>query len=192
LRILLLTGHPLAQVQASIVAVLENAAARLQAAGARVDRESDLLPDLSEQHRHYMHMLNIAMTRGAATPGREAPTLAEWFTLGDHQARCRRAWARLFDHYDAVISPTVGMTAFPHDDTPLAERHLMIDGVDTRFGAQFAFPGLATFPMLPATSVPIGVDPNGLPIGVQVIADMWRDHDAIAVARTMHDLVWSK
>jgi amidase len=192
LRILLLTGHPLAQVQASIVAVLENAAARLQAAGARVDRESDLLPDLSEQHRHYMHMLNIAMTRGAATPGREAPTLAEWFTLGDHQARCRRAWARLFDRYDAVISPTVGMTAFPHDDTPLAERHLMIDGVDTRFGAQFAFPGLATFPMLPATSVPIGVDPNGLPIGVQVIADMWRDHDAIAVARTMHDLVWSK
>ncbi|HSI16859.1 MAG TPA: amidase family protein [Sphingomonas sp.] len=192
LRILLLTEHPLAQVQASIVAVLENAAARLQAAGVHIDRASDLLPDLTEQHRHYMHMLNIAMTRGAATPGREAPTLAEWFTLGDHQARNRRAWARLFDHYDAVIAPTVGMTAFPHDDTPLAERHLTIDGVDSKFGAQFSFPGIATFPMLPATSVPIGTDPDGLPIGVQVITDMWRDHDAIATARTMHDLVWSK
>jgi len=192
LRILLLTGHPLAQLQTSIVGALESAAAVLEAAGARVDRESDLLPDLTEQHRHYMHMLNIAMTRGAPSLGRDAPTLAEWFSLGDHQARNRRAWAALFDHYDAVIAPTVGMTAFPHDDAPLADRHLMIDGADTKFGAQFAFPGLATFPMLPATSVPIGVDPDGLPIGVQVIADMWRDHDAIAVARTMHDLVWSK
>jgi amidase len=192
LRILLLTGHPLAQVQASIVSALERAGGALEVAGARVDRMTQLLPDLTEQHRHYMQMLNIAMARGAPSPGREAPTLAEWFALGDDQARNRRAWAALFTHYDAVIAPTVGMTAFPHDDTPLAERHLMIDGVDTKFGAQFAFPGLATFPMLPATSVPIGVDPDGMPIGVQVITDMWRDHDAIAIARTMHDLVWSK
>lgn len=192
LRILLLTGHPLAQVQASIVSALEHAGRALEAAGAHVDRTSDLLPDLTEQHRHYMHMLNIAMTRGAASPGRNAPTLAEWFALGDHQARNRRAWAALFASYDAVIAPTVGMTAFPHDDTPLAERHLAIDGADTKFGAQFAFPGLATFSMLPATSVPIGTDPDGLPIGVQVITNMWRDHDAIAIARAMHDLVWSK
>jgi len=192
LRVLLLTGHPLAQVQASIVSALERAGAALDAAGVCVERASDLLPDLTEQHRHYMHMLNIAMTRGAPSPGREAPTLAEWFTLGDHQARCRRAWAALFMEYDAVIAPTVGMTAFPHDDTPLAERHLVIDGTDTKFGAQFAFPGIATFPMLPATSVPIGTDADGLPIGVQVITDMWRDHDAIAIARTTHDLVWSK
>lgn len=192
LRILLLTGHPRAQVQASIVAALEHAGRALEAVGARVDRASDLLPDLSEQHRHYMHMLNIAMTRGAPSPGRDAPTLAEWFALGDEQARNRRAWATLFGHYDAVIAPTVGMTAFPHDDTPLAERHLSIDGVDTKFGAQFAFPGIATFPMLPATSVPIGRDADGLPIGVQVITDMWRDHDAIAIARALHDLVWSK
>ena len=192
LRILLLTGHPLAQVQASIVAALERAGAALDAAGACVDRSSELLPDLTEQHRHYMHMLNIAMTRGAPSPSRQAPTLAEWFALGDDQARNRRAWSALFGHYDAVIAPTVGMTAFPHDDTPLAERRLAIDGTDTKFGAQFAFPGIATFPMLPATSVPIGTDPDGLPIGVQVITNMWRDHDAITIARTMHDLVWSK
>ncbi len=192
LRVLLLTSHPRAQVQASIVAALEHVGTALETAGARVERTSELLPDLSEQHRHYMHMLNIAMTRGAPSPGRDAPTLGEWFTLGDEQARNRRAWAALFAHYGAVIAPTVGMTAFPHDDTPLFERRLTIDGVDTKFGAQFAFPGIATFPMLPATSVPIGTDADGLPIGVQVITDMWRDHDAIAIARTLHDLVWSK
>ena len=72
LCILLLTGHPVAQVQASIMAALDHAGAALEAAGARVDRTSDQLPDLTEQHRHYMHMLNISMTRCAASPCRES------------------------------------------------------------------------------------------------------------------------
>ena len=43
--------------------------------------------------------------------------------------------------------------------------------------------------MLPATSVPIGTDPDGLPIGVQVIADTYADHTAIAVARLAHGVM---
>ena len=191
-RMLVLTSHPLANTAASIAGALEALAAALEKAGAKVDRESDALPDLEAQHRSYMHLLNIAMTRGAATAERPAPTLAEWFDLVDNQARCKRAWNQLFTGYDAVIAPTLGSTAFPHDDTPLAQRQLMIDGDITPFGVQFAFPGLATFPMLPATSVPIGTDPDGMPIGVQVIADTYQDHTAIAVARAAHDLVWSK
>jgi amidase len=191
-RVLMLATHPLARTAASVAGALETLAAALEKAGAKVDRASDALPDLAAQHRDYMHMLNIAMTRGAATAERPAPTLAEWFDLGDRQARCTRAWNALFAGYDVVIAPTLGATAFPHDDTPLAERRLMIDGDITPFGVQFAFPGLATFPMLPATSVPIGTDPDGMPIGVQVIADTYHDHTAIAVARAAHDLVWSK
>ena len=81
------------------------------------------------------------------------------------------------------------MTAFPHDDEPLATRGLDVDGERTVFFHQFAFPGLATFPMLPATSVPIGRDGDGLPIGVQVIADLYADRNAIAAAKVAHDLV---
>src|SRR3546814_20329124 len=95
----------------------------------------------------------------------------DWFGLLDAQTRNARAWQRLFAHYDAVIAPAWGTTAFPHDDTPITERRLDVDGEDTQFGLQLAWPGLATFPMLPATSVPIGKDAEGLPIGVQVIAD---------------------
>jgi len=190
-RILLMTGHPLARTSAAIAGALESLGRAFAEAGATVDRATDLLPDLETQHRNYMHLLNIAMTRGAATADRPAPTLAEWFNLIDDQARCKRAWNRLFASYDAVIAPALGTTAFPHDDTPLAQRQLMIDGDITPFGVQFAFPGLATFPMLPATSVPIGTDADGMPIGVQVIADTYQDHIAIAVARAAHDLVWS-
>ncbi|MDQ2878942.1 MAG: amidase family protein [Pseudomonadota bacterium] len=190
-RILLLTAHPLAKVAGAIVAAMQTLGDAFEKAGATVHRQSDKLPDLVTQHRHYMHMLNIAMTRGAPQPDRDAATLPEWFTLGDHQARCARAWHALFTDYDAGIAPALGVVAFPHDDTPLAERHLDIDGEDTIFGAQFAFPGLATFPKLPATSVPVGTDPEGLPIGVQVITDIYRDHIAIAVAKAAHRLVWS-
>lgn len=191
-RFLILTGHPMAKVQASIVAALESLGEALAADGVTVDRTSDLLPDLDRQHVGYWQMLNIAMSRRAPLPeGQQPPALETWLHLHDEQARIQRQWRRLFETYDAVIAPTVGMTAFAHDDTPLATRRLSIDGEDTQFFHQFAFPGLATFPMLPATSVPIGTDPDGLPIGVQVIADLYADRTAISAARAAHDLAWS-
>ena len=187
-RVLLLTSHPVAPVQGSISAALERLAGALTAAGAQVDRESELLPDLEAQHRNYMTMLNWTIMRGKSQGSHAAPTLEQWFDLEDEQSRCIRQWKRLFAHYDAVIAPVLGAVAFPHDDAALAERRLPIDGTDTAFGAQFAFPGLATFPLLPATSVPIGRDADGLPIGVQVIADTYRDHRAIRLARLCHNL----
>lgn len=187
-RVLVLTGHPSAPVQASIVAAIEGLAAALTGAGVTVDRQSDLLPDLEAQHRHYMTMLNWTILRGRSHGDHPAPTLEQWFDVEDEQSRCIRGWKRLFTRYDAVIAPVLGTVAFPHDDAAIAERRLPIDGTDTAFGAQFAFPGLATFPLLPATSVPIGRDTDRLPIGVQVIADTYQDHRAILVARLCHDL----
>ncbi len=190
-RILVLTGHPMAKVQASIVAAIERVAAAFEAAGATVDRASDLLPDLETQHRDYWAMLNIALSRGISLDDSPPPTLARWFDLHDQQTRNHRQWRRLFEQYDAVLAPALGTTAFAHDDTPLGDRRIAIDGEDTKFSHQFVFPGLATFPMLPATSVPVGTDADGLPIGIQVIADAWKDHTAIAVAKAAHDLVRS-
>ncbi len=191
-RILLLDPHPNVPVQASIRAAIEATGKAFEAAGARVDRESELLPDLAMQTAHYIRMLLTAMARGAPPPGGgPATTLGDWYGLIDAQAKCRRDWARLFGQYDAVIAPIWGTTAYPHDDTPLGERMLTIDSTPMPAGMQMALPGLATFPMLPATSVRIGTDPDGLPIGVQVIADYNRDWTAIAVARAAHELMRS-
>ncbi|WP_419807386.1 amidase family protein [Sphingomonas sp.] len=187
-RVLVLDHHPAADVQASIRAALGGLASALATAGATVTHASDALPDLTAQHRHYMTMLNWTIMRGRAQGEHPAPTLAQWFDVEDEQARCIRQWKRLFATVDAVIAPTLGTVAFPHDDAPIAERRLDIDGTDTAFGAQFAFPGLATFPLLPATSVPIGRDADGLPIGVQIITDAYRDHRAIDLARLVHRL----
>ncbi len=192
-RILLLVDAPKAKVQRAIRDAIDDLAEHFRAQGATVDTASDLLPDLERQNAAYEQMLNIAMSvRGPQPPGHEPPTLATWLHLHDEQARMQRQWRRLFETYDVVITPTVGMTAFPHDDTPLPHRRLDIDGEDTPFLHQFAFPGLATLPMLPATSVPIGRDGDGLPIGVQVIADLYQDRTALAAARAAHALAWSQ
>lgn len=184
LRILLLTEHPLAKAEPAIVAAIENAAAKLEAAGALVSRSTDLLPDLAKQQGDYMRMLAIAMARGIAPEGGgEAATLPQWFDMMDTQARNTRAWTRLFEDFDVVFAPALGSAAFVHDDTDLRHRVLTIDGEQTVFAMQFAWPGLATYPGLPSTSVPVGKTAEGLPIGMQVIAGLNRDHTAIAVAR---------
>lgn len=186
-RILVMGAHPLARAEASILAALDAVAEALGKAGARIDRTSDLLPDLELQHRHYMKLLNVTLSRRMPRdPSRPETTLEDWWELLDDQARNRRAWERLFGDYDAVIAPVLGHVAFAHDDTPLPARKVSIDGEETPAGAQFAYPGLATFPCLPATSVPIARDANDLPIGLQVIANTLQDHSAIAVARMAH------
>jgi amidase len=189
-RVLLLTAHPMAKVQRAIVEALDDLGRKWQAAGAHIDTTTELLPDLERHHDGYWQMLNIAMSRRMPLPaGQEPPKLETWHHLHDEQARIQRQWRRLFRQYDVVVAPTVGMTAFPHDDEPLATRGLDVDGERTVFFHQFAFPGLATFPMLPATSVPVGRDADGLPIGVQVIADLYADRTAIAAAKAAHQVV---
>jgi amidase len=187
-RILLLATHPFAAIAAPVSAALERTGDALARAGATVDRQSPLLPDLSAEFGQYMPLMMTALTRGRPRDG-APPTLPQWFDLLDAQARSVRAWRKLFAHYDAVLAPAFGVTAYPHDDTPVSERMLDVDGSPARYGLQLAFAALATFPMLPATAVPVGEDAAGLPIGIQVIADQWRDHQAIAIGRQVHALM---
>lgn len=191
LRVLMLTEHPCAPTAADVRAGVERVGAALARGGARVDTASALLPDLARQHASYRKMLAITLTRGAPSPAGKVATAAHWFDELDHQAHATRAWQRLFGTFDAVIAPPDVVTAFAHQAESYDARTLVIDGVPTAYDAQLAWAGVATYPGLPATCFPAGVDRDGLPTGVQVIAGLFQDHQAIAVARVAHDLVRS-
>ncbi len=189
LRVLLLTEHPLARADAAIAGAIRNIGDALARDGAEVEDRTDLLPNLVAQHADYWKMLLIAMSRGAPQDGSAPASLTDWFDLHDAQARNARAWRRLFERYDAVIAPALGSNAYPHPpEGDMAQRTLRIDDEDTPFGVQFAWPGLATFPGLPAAAAPIGADARGLPIGAQFITDQYRDHHAIRVAALAYAL----
>jgi amidase len=191
LSILILPEHPVARACAEVKRTVELVGQALERAGAEVERTLDPFPDLAAQHSNYIRMLLTALSRGAPGPRGQPMSLADWFALQDEQARCIRVWQRLFRDYDAVIAPVFGATAFAHDDTPTDKRTLMIDGEATPFGPQFAYAGLATFPNLPSTSVPVATGADGMPIGLQVIGDLYRDHKTIAIARMAHALMRS-
>jgi amidase len=189
LSILILPEHPVARATAEMRRTVELVGQAFERAGAEVERTLDPFPDLAAQHANYIKMLLTALSRGAPGPSGKTMSLAGWFALQDEQARCIRAWQRLLRDYDAVIAPVFGATAFPHDDTPTDERVLMLDGAQTPFGVQFAYAGLATFPNLPATSVPVATGADGMPIGLQVIGDLYQDHKTIAIARMANALM---
>ena len=134
-------------------------------------------------------MLITAMNPFGPNPQTGRPALlTEWFGFLDAQAAFRRAWGRLFEAYDFVLAPPFATPAFPHEDRPPAERTLQINGRDHPAELGMAWPGVATFPELPATVLPVG-ESGGLPVGLQVIGARGRDRECIAAATRIGQLV---
>ena len=103
-------------------------------------------------------------------------------SLLDAQAVNAAAWAALFESYDFVLAPPAPTLAFEHRDGPYFWGAETIDGASRRAADGLAWAGLATFPNLPATVLPVG-ESGGLPCGMQVIGPVWADLDCIAAAR---------
>jgi amidase len=181
-RVLILDAHPMAPVDGEIRAAIRGLADRLANAGAQVADQTSLLPDLAEAHANYVRMLLTALSYGAP-PSPEIPSAHAWLDMQNTQLRLRRRWAALFEAFDVVVAPTLGMVAFPHMDGDWQERRVMIDGQPQPFADQLAWAGLTTYPNLPATAVPLGRTAAGLPIGVQILGPYLEDRTSLAFAR---------
>ena len=107
----------------------------------------------------------------------------EWLFDNGGRVRLRAQWRELFKSFDAVICPIMPTPAYPHDHSPDQEkRRIAIDGVDYPYLDQLAWPGIATLPGLPATAIPIGLSPEGLPIGVQIVGPWLEDRTPLKLA----------
>ena len=92
-------------------------------------------------------------------------------------AFCDRV-ARFFDRYDFLLTPATAVPAFAVGQvTPDPGR---IEAEDLFAWTPFSFPFNATGN--PAASVPCGFTSDGLPIGLQVVGPMHRDHEVLRAA----------
>lgn len=180
-RVLALADHPASPVDSAVREPTEAAIAMLEAAGVRVDRASALLPDLERQQHDYLRMMNIAMARGMPAPDGKRATATDWFDLLDQQARNELAWGALFETYDFVLAPPAPVLAIEHREEAVFRGEITVNGEPRRAADGLFWAGLATFPNLPSTVLPIG-GTGDLPCGMQVIGPRWSDLDCIAAA----------
>jgi amidase len=206
-RVLLIDTDPVLPTCKSVRGAIEKLAANLGKAGLTVTRKSPLLPDFAASTRLYMRMLmsflaasftpeNYAGARAAAAQlapddaslGAErlrgiALSHRDWLMADGGRARLRAQWRELFESFDAVICPVMPTPAYPHDHSDDQEaRRIKIDGKDYVYTDQLAWPGIATLPGLPATAIPIGLSPEGLPIGVQIVGPWLEDRTPLKLA----------
>lgn len=187
-RFLLLLDHPVSEVDASVRAPIEAAAEALRKAGVHLDTTSPDMPDFEGDHASYMRMLNVAMARGAPAEDGTRATATDWFDLLDAQARCELSWANLFERYDFVLAPPAPILAMEHVEGQYFQGDVTINGKTQRASDGLAWAGIATFPNLPSTVLPIGATGN-LPCGMQVIGPRWSDFDCIAAAKAIGALL---
>ncbi|WP_298467329.1 amidase family protein [uncultured Erythrobacter sp.] len=184
-RLLAITEHPDSVLDVGVSEPTIAALAALEAAGVALEYDTDLMPNLARQQADYLRMLNTAMARGAPAPDGKRATATDWFDLLDAQAVSEFEWARLFERYDFILAPPAPVLAVPHLDDAVFNSTLRINGEDVPAGGGLAWSGLATFPNLPSTVLPIGdgtTEGVTLPCGMQVIGPRWADLDCIHAA----------
>ncbi|HEY3794408.1 MAG TPA: amidase family protein, partial [Bradyrhizobium sp.] len=175
--------------------------------GVAVERSSPLLPDFATSTRLYMRMLLSFLAvsfqpeiyagakDAAARLAADDNSLAaerlrgiafshrDWLVADGGRTRLRARWRELFKSFDAVICPVMPTPAFPHDHLADQEqRHIEIDGRKYPYSDQLAWPGIATLPGLPATAIPTGLSPQGLPVGVQIVGPWLEDRTPLKLA----------
>ncbi|MFI9803842.1 amidase [Streptomyces sp. NPDC052301] len=209
-RVLVLDEHPLIPTGAAVRAGVTRVAGALVDGGARVERHSPLLPDLAEAAVIYTRLLFSSTAarfpveayeqlraRAAELSADDRSLDAErlrgtvlshrdWIEVNSRRELHRHGWRQLFAEFDAVVCPVTPTPAFPHDHHPdLMERRIDIDGVGYPYLDQLVWAGLATMPGLPATAVPAGRSPEGLPVGVQIIGPMFEDRTPLRLAELL-------
>jgi len=206
-RVLLIDTDPVLATAASVRNAIDKLASGLGKAGVEVTRNSPLLPDFAASSGLYMRMLTSFLSASFAPESYErskerAQKLTpddnslgaerlrgvvlshrEWIMADGARARLRAQWRELFKSFDAVICPVMPTPAYPHDHSEEQEsRRINIDGKDYVYPDQLAWPGFATLPGLPATAIPIGLSPEGLPVGVQIVGPWLEDRTPLKLA----------
>jgi amidase len=192
----IVTRMPFSTLPESTIAAIRKAGQELEAAGWEVEEVTP--PELARINEIWAHVLNadfqnvlpllapvmsesgIGLLRGLLRKFDPATkTITEIFTERD---RLAVAWSAFFQDYPVIIGPTWADLPFLHDaDLDSASGVGM-----TLQRLQFITPG--NLLGIPSVALPMGVV-DGLPTGVQVYAERWREDLCLDVAGLLESRV---
>lgn len=95
-------------------------------------------------------------------------------------------WQRFFERFDVILSPAVTLSPRPWSELYPAE----IDGAPTRTYFHWLANAYAVTTVgHPAISLPVGLDRNGMPFGLQIVGPRGGDARVLAVAAALEKLL---
>ncbi|MCX5395586.1 amidase family protein [Streptomyces sp. NBC_00102] len=106
-------------------------------------------------------------------------THRSWLRANEERLRLRETWQRFFTdaECDVIITP-----AAPTPALLAGTRSLVVDGVERSFFDQTGWLNLTSHVGLPSLIVPVAANPEGLPIGVQIIGPVYSDRTLLTLA----------
>ncbi|HTN97265.1 MAG TPA: amidase family protein, partial [Nordella sp.] len=126
------------------------------------------------------------MTRAYVLPHRS------WLMANERRHQMRLLWNQFFADWDVLLCPAAASAAFPHDQK--GERHertIAVNGKTVPTTDQLFWAGYSGGFYLPSTVAPMGLTPQGLPAGIQIITKQYGDLTALRFAelleREYHD-----
>ena len=111
-------------------------------------------------------------------------THRDWVAFDQQRAALRAQWHAFFEHTDLLIAPIATSPAFEHNQVGERwDRMIHVNGqpqpsTDALFWA--GYPGVVG---LPATAIPMGTTPEGLPVGAQIIGNHFADPLCLEMAQ---------
>ena len=110
----------------------------------------------------------------------------DWLKHNERRHQMRLLWDQFFDDWDVMLCPAAASAAFPHDQQ--GERHertIPVNGKRVPTTDQLFWAGYSGCFYLPSTVAPIGLTPEGLPSGVQIITRQYGDFTSIRFAELL-------
>ncbi|KPK54888.1 MAG: hypothetical protein AMJ63_01650 [Myxococcales bacterium SG8_38_1] len=114
---------------------------------------------------------------------------ADWARANEARAKLRWSCHELFKDIDVLLTPVVPTTAFPHQTGGNhLSRRILVNGQKRPYMDQIPWAALATTAYLPATSAPVGVTPEGLPVNIQIVGPFLGDRTTIRFAELLAEI----
>ncbi|MGH7210479.1 MAG: amidase [Acetobacteraceae bacterium] len=207
LRIVVWSHQPGQATSRETTALIEALADEFERGGAEVSRAARPAFDVSEAYHLYLTLLDAALSarapedllaRKRERKARLRPednsaddvivravdlTHRDWLRLNERRHQIRRAWAAFFENWDVLLCPTHAVPALPHmQDGATSQRRYTVEGRTIAYNDMLFWPGITCGYHLPASVAPIGMSGDGLPIGVQIVGNLFGDRTTIQVA----------
>ena len=210
LRVAIWAEDPATHTGAETTAAFLPLAKHLKHEGAKVSLTARPEFDAADAFEIYLKLLSAALS-GRANPDalanmaaraakadasdHSAPVVMDraagmshgtWLGLNEQRHKIRRAYGAFFKDWDVLLCPVLALPAMIRtEDTTPNQRRVDIDGVEVAWEDMLFWPGITGGFHLPASTAPLALSRDGLPIGVQIVGPMYGDRTTIAVAQML-------